>query len=110
MDGGGRKPRIYRFWHQSIFGDAQHQFELELMGQIALFVSMPGKWAIVPKSIANHFCTYNKLRQCTPDFSIPNRSIYILRHRDKAESVCIHYFIDTLREVLYDQYGDCFIV
>lgn len=100
----------YRFWHQSNFGDVQHQFELELMGQIGLFVSMPGKWAIVPKSIANHFCAYNNLRQCTPDFSIPNRSIYILRHRDKAESVCIHYFIDTLREVLYDQYGDCFTI
>lgn len=100
----------YRFWHQSTFGDAPHQFELELMGQIALFVSQPGKWAIVPKSIADHICADSNLRQCIPAFHIPNRSIYILRHRDNAKSKCILYFIDTLREVLQNQYGGYFTI
>ena len=94
----------YAFWRQTAFGseEAAH-IRLELMGQIGMFASMPGKWALVPCSVANHLCTYNGLRQCTPLFPIPQRSIYVLRHRDNAESPAILCFLDTLRDVLGQQ-------
>ena len=94
----------YNFWHQSTFGNHPHNFELELMGQIDLFVNQPGKWAIVPGSVADWLCKSSGLRQCTPDFPIPPRTIYILRHRDAAESPCIRNFLDILREELKEKY------
>ena len=100
----------YDFWHESTFGESLHQFELSLMEQIPLFVSQPNKWAIVPKSMADHICINPDFRQCTPAFRIPKRSIYILRHRDNAETTAIHYFFDALREVLQKPYGDNFLL
>ena len=100
----------YEFWHRSTFDIQPHQFQLELMGQIELFLSQKNKWALVPQSVANHLCAHSGLRQCRPDFRIPNRSIYILRHRDNAESEGIRRFLDTLREVLQDAYGDNFLL
>ena len=96
----------YNFWHQSTFGSQSHNFELELMGQIDLFVSHPGKWAIVPESVADCLCKSSGLRQCTPDFPIPTRNIYILHHRDTAESPCIRNFLDVMREELKEKYED----
>ena len=100
----------YNFWHQTTFGDHHAQYALELMGQIPLFVSLPGKWAIVPKSVANQLCASGELRQCTPDFHIPDRSIYILRHRSSGDSAYIHYFLETVKEVLKEPYGDYFLL
>lgn len=91
----------YEFWHQSTFGaEALSQIRLDIMGQIELFVSQPGKWTIAPRSVAQQLCTSSRLRQCTPAFPIPDRMLYILRHRDNAETMNIHRFLDTLREVL----------
>jgi len=100
----------YRFWHQSVFGESPHNFTLELMGQIYLFVSQPEKWAIVPKSIADVICVSTGLRQCTPDFHIPDRALYILRHRDTAETASIRNFLDTIHEVLEKQYGKYLLI
>ena len=90
----------YEFWHHSTFDSSPHQIQLELMGQIERFVSRPNKWALVPESVANALASSPKLRRCTPSFPIPDRSIYILRHRDNAETAGIRYFLDILREVL----------
>lgn len=91
----------YAFWHQSTFGaDAHSQIRLDIMGQIELFVSQPERWSIVPRSVANALCSSGRLRQCTPLFRIPDRLIYVLRHRDNAEAVNTRRFLDTLREVL----------
>jgi len=100
----------YRFWHQSVLGENSHNFTLELMGQIYLFVSQPEKWAIVPKSIADGICAATGLRQCTPDFQIPARALYLLRHRDTAESASIRNFLDTVREVMGSEYGEYLLI
>lgn len=100
----------YDFWHKSTLGESLHQFELSLMEQLPLFVSQPNKWAIVPKSMADHLCSNSDLRQCTPAFRIPNRPIYLLRHRDNAETTAIHYFFDALRDTLQEPYGENFLL
>ena len=100
----------FSFWHQSTFGTLLNQFHAESANQIELFVSRPNKWAFAPMSVANSLCASGKLRQCTPDFPIPSRSIYILRHRDNASTVGIQCFFDVLREVLQEQYGDNFLL
>jgi len=100
----------FAFWHQSTFDARPNQFHAESVNQIKLFVSRPNKWAFVPKSVANSLCATGKLRQCTPAFPIPGRSIYILRHRDNAETVGIRCFFDVLREVLQKPYGDNFLL
>ncbi|MBQ2865845.1 MAG: LysR family transcriptional regulator [Clostridia bacterium] len=90
----------YEFWHQSVFGSHYiPQISLELMGQIELFVSKSGKWALVPRSIAAQVCRDERIRQCEPAFVVPDRSIYILRHRDNAESDVIRLFMETIAEV-----------
>ena len=90
----------YEFWHQSVFGSHYiPQISLELMGQIELFVSKSGKWALVPRSIAAQVCRDERIRQCDPAFVVPDRSIYILRHRDNAESDVIRLFMETIAEV-----------
>jgi hypothetical protein len=43
------------------------------------------------------------VRQCTPGFSVPNRSLYLLRHRDSAETATIRSFLGTLRDVLQER-------
>lgn len=94
----------YAYWHRSVFGaDFVPQIELELMGQIELFVSKPDKWAFVPKSVADNLCCTSDLRQSTPAFPIPARTLYMLRHRDNAETANICCFLDILREVLLER-------
>lgn len=94
----------YEFWHRSTFGtEVLSQIKLDIIGQIELFVSPPGKWIITPKSVADPLCASSRLRQCTPAFRIPDRSIYILRHRDNAETANILRFLDTLEEVLAEK-------
>jgi hypothetical protein len=94
----------YEFWHQSTFGPVPlYQAHLDIMGQIELFVSQPGKWTFAPKSVADHLCSSPRLRQCTPSFRIPNRSLYLLRHRDTAETANVRCFLDTLRDVLLER-------
>ena len=89
------------YWHQSTFGaDPAAYVCLELMGQIPFFVARPGKWAIVPQSVADSLKGTPGIRQCKPAFPIPDRTVYILRNRDNAETVNIHCFLETLREVL----------
>ena len=100
----------YAFWHKSTFTDHPHQFHLELMGQLELFIARPNRWALVPKSVANHFRHSSKLRECVPTFPIPDRSIYILRHKDNADTMGIQCFMDTLRTVLQEHYGDHFLL
>ena len=94
----------YEFWHQSAFGSHYvPQICLELMGQIELFVSKSKKWALVPRSIAAQVCKDKRVRQCKPAFLVPDRSIYILRHRDNAESDTIKLFMDAAQEVFTRQ-------
>ena len=100
----------YDFWHKSTFDSHAHQFHLELMGQLELFLSRPNKWALVPQSVAHYFRGSSRLRECVPAFSIQDRSIYILRHKDNAETMGIQCFVDTLRAVLQPQYGDHFLL
>lgn len=92
------------YWHESIFGaDAPSYLRLELMGQIPAFVARPGKWAIVPQSVADSLAGTPGIRRCRPAFPIPDRTVYILRNRDNAETVNIHSFLTVLREVLQEQ-------
>ena len=101
----------YEFWHQTTFGsDATCQLQLDLMEQLGLFVSRPGKWALVPKSVAACLCASHDLRQCIPAFRVPDRSIYLLRARDGWAADSIGCFLDTLREVLQQSYGDDFLL
>lgn len=94
----------HAYWHSVTFGgDIMPQIDLELMGQIALFLSKPDKWTMAPQSVADCLLADPHIRQCTPLFPAPNRTVYILRHRDNAESNTIHYFLDTLKEVLLEQ-------
>ena len=94
----------FEFWHRNTFGaEALSQIQLDIMGQIELFVSQPGKWTLAPQSVAQQLSTSAELRQCTPGFSVPNRSLYLLRHRDSAETVTIHSFLNTLRDVLQER-------
>ena len=100
----------FAFWHQSTFEEHPNQFQAGVVTQIEMFVCRPNKWAFAPMSVANSLCASGKLRQCTPDFPIPSRSIYILRHRDNASTVGIQCFFDVLREVLQAQYGENFLL
>lgn len=94
----------YAYWHRATFGaDLVPRIELELMGQIELFVSKPGKWAFVPKSVADNLCRHSDLRQSKPAFAIPARTLYMLRHRDNGETANICCFLDILREVLLER-------
>lgn len=100
----------FAFWHQSTFDEHPNQFQAGVVTQIEMFVSRPNKWAFMPKSVANYLSGSTKLRQCTPNFPIPSRSIYILRNRDCSDTPDIRCFLDVLREVLQEQYGDNFLL
>lgn len=94
----------YAYWHHATFeAGVRPSMELELIEQIALFVSRPGKWAIVPQSVADSLCGSSGLRQSRLAFHVPDRTIYILRHRDNAETANIHCFLDTIREIFAEQ-------
>ena len=95
------------YWHESTFGaDAPSYLRLEPMGQIPFFVSRPNKWAFVPQTVADSLSRFPGLRQCRPSFSIPDRTVYILRNRVNAETINIQNFLDTLKEVLQES-GTC---
>ena len=72
------------------------------MGQIPLFLTGKNKWTLVPRSVADCLLADPSLRACPPNFHVPNRTVYILRRRDNAETNTIHYFLDTLQEVLHE--------
>lgn len=91
------------YWHESTFGaDAPSYLRLELMGQIPFFVSRPNKWAFVPQTVANSLANTPGIRRCRPTFHIPDRTVYVLRNRNNAETVNIQDFLDTLKEVLQE--------
>jgi DNA-binding transcriptional LysR family regulator len=91
-------------WHHSVFDvDVLPPLHVELDEQIALFVSKYNKWAFVPLSVARDLVAKHPIRQCRPDFQLPNRNVYILRNRDRAESDNVHRFLNTLREVLTER-------
>lgn len=100
----------YSFWHQTVFRSNLYPFELDTMEQLPLFLRKPERWAIVPKTVANQLCEASPFRQCEPDFHIPDRLLYILRHRDYSETAGIRCFLDVLREVLQAQYGSQFLL
>ena len=91
----------YKYWHRETFGaDYTPSIEMDLMGQFGLFVSEPGKWAIVPESIANSIAQSFPVRKCRPDFDIPDRVINILQDRDRTKAPNVLLFLDTVRQVL----------
>ncbi len=88
------------YWHSSSFGvNALPSLYVEFDEQMALFVSKYNKWAVVPKSVAKHMTTHYDIRECKTTFKIPDRHIYMLRGKDRAETDNIHRFLDTLNEV-----------
>ena len=91
------------YWHQTVFGsDAVPFIRLELMDQIGKNIAKPGKWGFVPISMANCLCKTLPVRQCKTTFPLPERTIFLLRFKETAESHNIHLFLDTLRTVLTD--------
>lgn len=91
------------YWHQTVFGtDTVPFIKLELMDQVGKNIAKPGKWGFVPKSMANHLCQTLPVRQCQTTFPLPERTIFLLRFKETAESPNIHLFLDALREVLTD--------
>lgn len=93
----------HAYWHSVTFGsDAVPPIDLAVMGQIPLFLTGRNKWTLAPRSVADCLLTDPGLRVCTPNFHVPNRTVYILRRRDNAETNTIHYFLDTLQEVLHE--------
>lgn len=98
----------YAFWHQTVFDNKLSQFELDLIEQLPLFLTKPDRWAIVPQTVAQHLYAHSGIRQCTPVFTIPDRLIYILRHRNNAETPSIVNFLNVLQEVLCERYENYF--
>jgi len=88
-------------WHNSVFGtETPPSITVDLDNQISLFVSKYNKWAFAPWSVAKSLTVNPAIRQCETDFRMPNRTVYILRDRDRAETENNISFINTLREVL----------
>lgn len=72
------------------------------MEQIGPNIAKPGKWGFVPQSMANCLCKTLPVRQCKTTFAMPERTIYVLRFRDTAESPIIRLFLDTLRDYMVE--------
>ena len=91
----------YKYWHRDTFGhDYIPRIELDLMGQFGLFISEPGRWAIIPESIADTIIRSYPLRKCKPGFTIPDRVINVLQDRDKTKAPNAVLFLNTVRQVL----------
>lgn len=91
------------YWHQTVFGtDTVPFIKLELMDQVGKNIAKPGKWGFVPKSMANYLCRTLPIRQCQTTFPLPERTIFLLRFKETAESPNIHLFLETLKTVLSD--------
>ncbi|MCQ2565320.1 MAG: LysR family transcriptional regulator [Clostridia bacterium] len=91
----------YKYWHRDTFGtDYIPRIELDLMGQFGLFASEPGRWAIIPESIADNITVTYPLRKCKPGFTVPDRVINVLQDRDKTKAPNVVIFLDTVRQVL----------
>lgn len=92
------------YWHESTFGTAVlPKVRVEVMEQLRLFLTGPKDWAMVPKSVAEHLTKQPGLRQCRPAFSVPNRSIFVLRSRDSADMPNVLRFLETARTVLREE-------
>lgn len=88
-------------WHNAAFGtEIPPSITVDLDNQISLFISKYNKWAFAPLSVAKSLTANPGIRQCETDFRMPNRTVYILRDRDRAESENNISFLNTLREVL----------
>ena len=91
------------YWHDTVFGtDRVPYIKLELMDQVGKNIAKPGKWGFVPISMANYLCQTLPVRKCKTTFPLPERTIFLLRFKETAESPNIRLFLDTLREVLAD--------
>ena len=87
------------YWHQTVFGTDTVPFaKIQFMSQVGPNIAKPGKWGFVPKTMADPICETLPVRRCKTTFPLPERTIYMLRYRDTAESINIRRFLDTLRE------------
>ena len=92
------------YWHQMVFGaDSLPFMQLQFMEQIGPNIAKPGRWGLVPQSMADILCKTWPVRQYKTAFSIPKRTIYALRFRDSAETPNIRLFLDALRTDLLER-------
>ncbi|MBQ7625421.1 MAG: LysR family transcriptional regulator [Clostridia bacterium] len=92
------------YWHRGVFGsDAAPKITIDLSGQLRLFVSTPGSWAVAPKTVAAALCATPGVKMLRPGFYIPDRVVYILRNRENADSEPIRSFLSVLRETLSNE-------
>lgn len=90
-------------WHRDTFGaDAEPQAHLDLIGQMRLFIAQPGRWAVVPYSIAYALRDAPELRSCRMDFAVPNRCLYVLCNRRARNSQRVIRFLECLRSVMQE--------
>ena len=86
------------YWHQTAFGaDTIPFIKMQFMEQIGPNIAKPGKWGFVPQSMADCLCKTLPVHQCKTTFTMPDRTIYVLRFRDTAEAPNTRLFLDTLR-------------
>ena len=91
----------FKYWHHDTFGpDYTPRYELDLMGQLGPFVSTPGRWSIVPNSMADNLIRTNPIRKCRPDFAIPDRIINVHQNRDRLKAPAAMLFLQTARRIL----------
>lgn len=73
--------RGFADWHRNVWGaDAVPQIQLEIMGQLQMFVVKKNVWAVVPLSVADGLLAAG-IRRLVPDIPLPDREIYALQKR-----------------------------
>lgn len=94
-------------WHRVHLGDlSEINLRVEMMSQLQYFLERGGKWAFVPLSVGKHLLHHERVRQCTMNFSIPNRIISCLYLESNPASRMRNQFIQCLLETMKREYGE----
>lgn len=91
----------YELWHRRTFGErCIPRIQMELTGQLPLFLRQPGRWALVPAIIAHELHHLGGFRRLRSRFSPPERTTYCMQIDSPVGRGQKKCFFDCLRDVL----------
>ena len=86
-------------WHMRTLGPAHPQLCVSIMNHLRQFLDHPGRWAIVPVTVAAGLAKELPLKQLKTGFTLPRREVSCVVEA-QAKLAALDIFLDCLRQVL----------
>ena len=91
----------FELWHRHTFGErCAPRVQLELTGQLPLFLQRKNAWALLPAGVAQQLLSKGGIRKLERMFSVPPRVTNCMETKNPSKEKAKNCFLSCLAEVL----------